>query len=343
MRRYHSIRSAFTLVELLVVIAIIAILVAALLPAVQSAREASRRITCVNNLKQWSLAVNLYESAQRKLPPSGIVGVNYPEYDGLTGKMFSWMVLTLPYIEEQTLADRFDLNRNVLSQPNDPQATALAVMLCPSDDSRDQYYAHPALRGKRFAKGNYAAYVSPFHVELQNWFPGALIAGKVWKQKNIVDGPSHTLMLSEVRVRNHPEDQRGAWALPWTGSSLLAFDMHVPDEFDWESAGFEAGDVSLGQTQPPNNQGVNVDMMYDCPDLANSQLEGMPCGIFSPWWFDPSHYLSAAPRSRHTGGVNVAFMDGRVGFLVDEVDEKTMAYLVSSNDHKPVNVDQYVR
>lgn len=119
--------------------------------------------------------------------------------------------------------------------------------------------------------------------------------------------------------------------------------MHVPDEFDWESAGFEAGDVSLGQTQPPNNQGVNVDMMYDCPDLANSQLEGMPCGIFSPWWFDPSHYLSAAPRSRHTGGVNVAFMDGRVGFLVDEVDEKTMAYLVSSNDHKPVNVDQYVR
>jgi prepilin-type N-terminal cleavage/methylation domain-containing protein/prepilin-type processing-associated H-X9-DG protein len=342
MRRRTAV-SGFTLVELLVVIAIIGILVSLLLPAVQAAREASRRVSCVNNLRQWALAINLYESALKKLPPSGLVDRQFPEYDGLTGKMMSWVVLTLPYIEEQNLANQFDLKRNILSQTGEPQATALPVMLCPSDDALGEVYAHPALRGKRFAKGNYAVYVSPFHVELQNHFPGALIAGKVWKYKNIIDGPSHTLMLSEVRVRRHVEDQRGAWALPWTATSQLAFDMHPPDDFDLESGGYVAGTVSLGFTQPPNNTNVNVDMLYDCPDEARAQLEGMPCGIFNSFPIDPNHYQSAAPRSQHPGGVNVTFMDGRIGFLVNEVDEFTMAYMVSSNDRRPNSFDEYVR
>jgi prepilin-type N-terminal cleavage/methylation domain-containing protein/prepilin-type processing-associated H-X9-DG protein len=343
MRGRRSWPYGFTLVELLIVIAIIGILVALLLPAVQSAREASRRMSCLNNLKQWSLAVNLYENARKQLPASGVVDITYPEYDGLSGKMFSWAVLVLPYIEEQSLADQFDMKRNIIDQPNEPQATSLSVMLCPSDDSQGEYYTHPALRGKRFAKGNYAAYVSPYHVELQQWFPGALTAGKTWKIKNIVDGPSHTLMLSEVRVRRHVEDQRGAWALPWNAASLLAFDMHVPDDFDWERGGYKGGDISIGFTQVPNNTGANVDMLYDCPEIGKAQLDGMPCGIFNYFFADPSHYLSSAPRSQHPGGVNVAFMDGRLGFLTDDVDEFTMAYLVSSNDRRPVQVQDYVR
>jgi prepilin-type N-terminal cleavage/methylation domain-containing protein/prepilin-type processing-associated H-X9-DG protein len=349
MPRHRSRIAAFTLVELLIVIAIIGVLVSLLLPAVQSAREAARRVTCLNNLKQWSLAVNNYESAKRQLPPAGDVAYGYPDYEfyGDSGKMFSWVVFTLPYIEEQNLADRIDKNRDIVNQPGDPQAAVLSAMLCPSDDSRDLYYVPPYsfFRGKKFAKGNYAAYVSPFHVELHPWFPGALVAGKTWKVKNIVDGPSHTLMLSEIRVRRHPEDQRGAWALPWTGSSLLAFDMHPPDDFTLDSANFAGSDVSLGLTQRPNNIGPNVDMLYDCPadDLARAQLEGMPCGVFDFNYGNPSHYLSAAPRSQHTGGVNVAFMDGRLGFLVNEVDEYTMAYLVSANDRKPIQFDDYVR
>jgi len=341
--RRRKFAAAFTLVELLAVIAIIGILLSLLLPAVQQAREAARRVTCLNNLKQLSLAINNYESALKTLPPSGLAGESFGEYDGLRGNALSWIVLVLPYIEEQNLAQRFDTSRNVLNQTGDPQAMPLPFLLCPSDDSRDNYYAPSFLRGKRFAKGNYAAFVSPFHVELQKYFPGALTAGKVWKNKNIVDGVSHTLMLSEIRVRQHPEDQRGAWALPWNGASQLAFDMHPPAEFDWESGRYEGGTISLGLTQPPNNTGVNVDMLYDCPDVAAAQLEGMPCGVFNPTPEDPSHYLSSAPRSRHTGGVNVAFMDGRIGFLVDEVEEYTMAYLISSTDRRPVDLDTYIR
>lgn len=84
----------------------------------------------------------------------------------------------------------------------------------------------------------------------------------------------------------------------------------------------------------PNFLGPNFDMLYDCPEPELSQFEGMPCMQFSETSVE-FHWLSAAPRSRHTGGVNVAFIDGRVGFLSDEVDPFTMAYLVSI-DHRQV-------
>ena len=239
----------------------------------------------MNNLKQLSLAVINYESARRQYPPAGDVEYGYPEYEyyGDSGKMLSWVVFTLPYIEEQNLANLFDMKRDVVSQPTDPQATVLPVMLCPSDDSRDLYYVppYPFFRGKKFAKGNYAAYVSPFHVELHPWFPGALVAGKTWKVKSIVDGPSHTLMLSEIRVRRHPEDQRGAWALPWNGSSLLAFDMHPPDDYSLDAATYTGSDVSLGFTQRPNNSGANVDMLYDCPADDLRALSWKACLVAS--------------------------------------------------------------
>jgi prepilin-type N-terminal cleavage/methylation domain-containing protein len=90
----RHIRAAFTLVELLVVIAIIGILVALLLPAIQSAREAARRSQCSNNLKQIGIAVQNYHDARKKLPPMRV-------WDGDR----TWLALILPYMEEQTVAD----------------------------------------------------------------------------------------------------------------------------------------------------------------------------------------------------------------------------------------------
>src|SRR5678815_5431127 len=89
-------RPAFTLVELLVVIAIIGVLVALLLPAVQSAREASRRTQCTNNVRQIGLGVANYESTHRAMPPG-----NYHSVFG------SWLVWLLPYVEQQALRDRY--------------------------------------------------------------------------------------------------------------------------------------------------------------------------------------------------------------------------------------------
>lgn len=329
---------AFTLVELLVVMAIIGILVAVLLPAVQAAREAARRIECRNHLKQLALAVHNYHDAHRVLPPSGIGAPSSGYYDPLAGAMFSWITLILPQIEQGNLHDRFDFRQPILQQSSDPQATSINTLLCPSDAARGRVFRDPVLtQGRPFAKGNYVAYVSPYHVEFQNRFPGALVAGRQQNFASLVDGVSSTLMLTEIRTRAHEQDQRGAWALPWNATSQLAFDMHHAEPFAFGDYGFAYNPSSLGFTQRPNSRGPNIDMLYSCPDPAAAQLERMPCSVFTG--SVPGDYLSAAPRSHHPQGVNGAFADGHVSFISNQVDEIIMAYAISVDDGQVADLD----
>lgn len=331
--------AAFTLIELIVSISIIGLLIAILLPAIQRTREAARRMACVNNLRQLSLGIDGYKNVTNSLPPSGLVDISYNIFRPKTGKMLSWVVFTLPYIEERPLFSQFEFSKDVLNQKNDPQAKHISVMLCPSDTAMDRYFVDEKLtNNKAFAKGNYAAFVSPYHGESQMMVPGALI-GLKQNIKNIRDGLSHTLMLSEVRTRKHIQDQRGAWALPWNGSSLLAFDMHMGPKTPGHP--YEANSSCLGNTQVPNHQGPNFDVLYASPDIDDARREKMPCGLLDP--AKGINYLSAAPRSNHPGGVNVVFIDGHVGFLKDEVDEITMAYLISINDGHPINISDEVQ
>ena len=332
----HLRHRGFTLVELLVVIAIIGILIALLLPAVQAAREAARRMQCRNNLKQLGLAVHNYHDSFKVLPASGIVRPSSTAYYPRSGQMFSWIVLILPQLEQGNLHDRFDFGVSVLNQGLDPQAQHIDTLLCPSDSASDRFFVHATFTaGKRFAKGNYAAFVSPFHVESQNRFPGALVANCPQNFASITDGTSNTVMITEVRTRKHPEDQRGAWALPWTGSTQVSFDMHVPRGWSWGGTGYDPSSASLGWTQRPNSQLSFGDRLYACPDPAGAQLTKMPCSEVDP----AAAWYSASPRSRHPGGVNAVYADGHVGFLPDNVDEFTMAYLVSIHDGKVVEAD----
>src|SRR4051812_39085560 len=99
-------RPGFTLIELLVVIAIISVLIALLLPAIQAAREAARRVQCVNNLMQIGIAVQNYESSHEILPP-GVVDLAGPIQNVPKGYHASWMVQLLPYLEQKNVARRF--------------------------------------------------------------------------------------------------------------------------------------------------------------------------------------------------------------------------------------------
>jgi prepilin-type N-terminal cleavage/methylation domain-containing protein len=134
-------RRGFTLVELLVVIAIIGVLVCMLLPAVQSAREAARRMACASNLRQFGLGLFDYESGQRRFPstdmrPSGTAAWT-------AGGGWSLHARVLPYMEEAALADRFDFKQAAFrgtfsSQEPNPAcaalfATPIPTLLCPSD------------------------------------------------------------------------------------------------------------------------------------------------------------------------------------------------------------------
>jgi prepilin-type N-terminal cleavage/methylation domain-containing protein/prepilin-type processing-associated H-X9-DG protein len=329
-------RLGFTLVELLVVIAILAALMGLLLPAIPAAREAARRAQCANNLRQVGLAALHFEQATGKLPAAGSFAAereavyydfSYVRVNLRSGTNHSWVVRLLPYLEQQPLYDRFDLNLHVGANPSQPQAEQPNVLLCPSDSARGRFFTARSAAGAevRFGKANYAAYSSPYHTDDYD-HQGAFWAYGI-ELRQVSDGASQTLALAEVRTRDDDHDQRGAWALPWNAASLLAFDMHpakFPETLDDQRHEFVINRRSLGFTQVPNSQ--QPDVLYECGDLAGEQLDQMPCsdGHFG--------YISGAPRSSHPGGVHGAMLDGSVRVVGNDVDEIVMAYAISIDD-----------
>jgi len=315
----RQLQPGFTLVELLVVIAIIGALVSLLLPAVQAAREASRRISCTNNMRQLTLACLSHESSTRRLPESGLEESSYAELSLLnTGNKFSWLVRLLPYLEEQALYDQFDFDNNILGQNVDLATAQPSPFLCPSDQAsgrRLDLSNLPPMVDREFAKGNYAAFATAFHLD-SGWEGSIDRDGR--KLREVKDGQSKTLILAEVRTRDHQEDPRGAWSLPWPGSSLLAIDFH-------QVVG-SSGQVTFAQT--PNSRAPDV--LFRCPQPAEAQLDRMPC---HEQWQD---FISDAPRSRHPGGVVTGYLDGHISFLNDDIDPETMALLVAVDDGRTV-------
>ncbi|QDT70216.1 Type II secretion system protein G precursor [Planctomycetes bacterium MalM25] len=365
-------RIGFTLVELLVVIAIIGILVALLLPAVQAAREAARRTACKNAVKQTALAMLNYESAIGGLPffsPFPESGQDlFPSRPVATaakgpGAMRSWVIPTLPYMEEQAVADQIDPTRPIDDQLDEsgneinPQNSTIAVLLCASDDAGERFFqtgggggfgSVSSNNGRPFAKGNQAAFASPVHIECLRWFRGA-IGEKPRRLGKISDGLNNTLLIAEVRTRENPEDVRGAWALALAGASLLAADMHRQDPNSPNSNQTFAcnGDITKRLTEAytprlqsndpasvntPNQAGdnrVGWDWIRNCPEPDGAETEGMPCTGTSE-----SGY--AAPRSLHPGGVNAARCDGSVDFLNDDIDAYLYSRLISIDDGQPL-------
>ena len=203
---------AFTLVELLVVVAIVGVLVSLLLPAVQAARARARRAQCANKLRQVALATLNFESAKNSLPPAGIARIHRDtEFDvdvfnPFGGFQIGWAVLILPYLEGGAYADRFDTSVHISFQVSDGPERFIADYACPSDDASARPFRHKVLtRDRPFAKGNYAAYCSPFHVDLQLLYRGALDVGGQ-PDAAIEDGTSHTVVFSEVRTRDDELD-----------------------------------------------------------------------------------------------------------------------------------------
>ncbi len=366
-------RRAFTLVELLVVIAIIGILVALLLPAVNSAREAARRIACKNNLRQLGLAVLNFESARSGLPPAGWIGEppttttcriesDYEnscittgcfDIQGKSPPAASWIVLVLPYLEEQALHDRFDFSVSVFhqtaAQADPPYASPMAALICPSDNSGNAvkydgrglrpFARDPNLESYGMAKGNYAAYMSPVHMNHYGVRPGALGGfrpGKPVGQRisRIKDGLSNTLLGAEVRTLDRAWDSRGVWSVPLPGASIVSVNFHDIDE-QHRTPEYRPNPAGIANVRIPNSQDRQADQITACLEPMYAVEQKMPCSAMRS--------IYGVPRSNHAGGVNAVVLDGSVGFLSDGIDAYLYAFLVSVNDGRPIDVSAGIR
>lgn len=191
-------RPGFTLVELLVVIAIIGILVSLLLPAVQAAREAARRMSCSNNLKQLGLAIHNYHDVHKVFPSEGI----WADRSGTQPRNFSWICLTLPFFEQQSLHSAINFSLPIMNAAQvvngkPIRSVAIASLLCPSDDNWIEGLPYG------FALTSYAGSSGwDGHARDTDMHRGMFSTARTTTLAMITDGTSNTLAIGEVTTRS---------------------------------------------------------------------------------------------------------------------------------------------
>ncbi len=312
-------RSGFTLIELLVVIAIIAVLIALLLPAVQAAREAARRIQCVNNLKQIGVALHNYQESRGVLPGADMV-FNVTELSALTN--------ILPYLEQTVIYNSVNFDFSYQDPTNTTAMyTVVNGFICPSDLPD----AVPALG----AQTNYMANMGSGIVWQSAIGPnvgmpqpnGVFYANSATSFAAITDGLSNTTFFSERVLAD--------------GNNSIVSPI---------------ADVFFSPAFPTTpDQALQLCQAVDITNLANQ----FPLFMGAPWLCGQHIFLHVSPpnsrscgffvalravmppSSRHTGGVNVCFGDGSVKFVKDSVNLPVWRALGTRNGGEALSSDSF--
>jgi len=323
---------AFTLVELLVVITIIGILISLLLPAVQAAREAARRLQCGNNMKQLGIALQGYHATHGCFPPAGISygWCGSPQYGDKSIHNASGLMMLLPYLEQMPLYDSYDQKQSACSLmaggpsgggtstgtlAGDPVtsgnakvvSTRLAVFGCPSDNGEpyveadDNYYGIKSGSGFKGAKTNYDFCANYTGWTVCNYWSRADAATRRMfgensncQTANVRDGTSNTIAIAET-LYNVYNGQCPAWGYR-----------------AWVMLGI---DVGFG--------GIN-----NWTDVYGTYIELVP-GRLASW---------AYAGSVHPGGAHVMLADGSVHFLNESTDSVILERLSAMADGEVVTI-----
>ena len=299
-------KRGFTLVELLVVIAIIGILIGLLLPAVQGAREAARRMSCSNNVRQIGLACHNYHDVLGSFPPGKLTE---PRPDGSdAGNYFGWSALLLPFCEQENVRRLVDFKEKVYSAKNQEAGQKqISMYLCPSDPDREirevDYYNPDkgyALERLKLAPTHYAGVITEkiseygaatsdgwtlLHDEL-----GVMLTSRAVRIADIIDGTSNTIMVTEAS----------------------SYEKGAPKTYD--NGSWIVGTNIFRKTTAPINYKPN------CAHFDGGAFD-WSCAECSAYQYET--------RSRHPSGVNVLYADGSCRFVSENVDLNAFAAAIT--------------
>ncbi len=306
----RRVESGFTLVELLVVIAIIGILVALLLPAVQAAREAARRMQCTNNLKQIALSLHNYHDTHKMFPYGHRGGGGtYPFY---CHNRDTWFHRILPFVEQGATYDAYEADcANVsattsnhvhnISASQPFVRIPLAGFMCPSDPASPGFADTASDRWG----GNYLGCIG--NGTLSTGTGNGMFGYETsTRMASLIDGTSNTMMLSESVQR-----------------------VRVPTVFSWSCAGCywiggAHGEVTFTAHEGPNTK--VPDQNYACKSTSVPQA---PCTVNTSTRYNFT-------RSFHPGGVSMALADGSVRFLSETINLATYYALATREGGEPI-------
>jgi prepilin-type N-terminal cleavage/methylation domain-containing protein/prepilin-type processing-associated H-X9-DG protein len=355
-RRRIALLKAFTLVELLVVIAIIGILVALLLPAVQAAREAARRTSCSNNLKNLGIAALNHHDVMKHFPVS--YGAAYPQEAPVLQSGVGWILNTLPQLEESALYDQFKAggafqgryreNSANLGAPNDGvgsttngiscgalMATQLNVLKCPSDSTNQR------VRDDQSEWSGTLVFVTNYKGVLDDTYLGEgfpenrqakgfanddqgiqYISGPYQEKppEYYLNGPHdchNNLRCRGIFFRQSFQRPVKIGSVTDGTSHTFMIGEDLPDYNNHSTAYYGNGD------------------WCSCNIPLNYLVTQDPESINKKFWADQQGF-----RSRHPGGAHFCLVDGSVRFVVDTMDNQSYRVACSRNGNDPLPLDQ---